>query len=99
MKVAVIGATGTAGSRVVRRLKKEGVSVVEVSRSKGIDLISGDGLVEALVGVDVAVDASNAFPSDESMELGEALTTATRHVVDACARQGVSRLVFGPGTG
>lgn len=94
MKVAVIGATGTAGSRVVQRLKEKDVSVVEVSRSKGVDLISGEGLSEALSGVDAAVDASNAFPSDESMGLGEALTTATRHVVDACARQGVSRLVF-----
>ena len=94
MKVAVIGATGTAGSRVVRRLEAEDVPVVEVSRSRGVDLISGEGLADALVGVDAAVDASNAFPTDESMELGEALTSATRHVVDACARQGVSRLVF-----
>ena len=94
MKVAVIGATGTAGSRVVRRLEAEDVPVVEVSRSRGVDLISGEGLADALVGVDAAVDASNAFPTDESMELGEALMSATRHVVDACARQGVSRLVF-----
>lgn len=94
MKVAVIGATGTAGSRVVKRLKAKDVPVVEVSRSRGVDLISGEGLTAALAGVDVAIDASNAFPTDESMEMGEALTSATRHVVDACARQGVPRLVF-----
>ena len=36
MKVAVLGATGTAGSRTVTRLKGRGVDVVEVSRSTGV---------------------------------------------------------------
>ena len=94
MKVAVMGATGTAGSRVVRRFEARNVPVVEVSRSRGIDLVSGEGLAAALVGVDVVVDASNAFPTDESMELVETLTTATRNVVEACVTRGVARLVF-----
>jgi uncharacterized protein YbjT (DUF2867 family) len=87
-------AVGAAGSRVVQRLKARDVPVVEVSRSRGVDLISGEGLAAALAGVDAVVDASNAFPTDESQELVETLTTATRHVVDACAAQGVARLVF-----
>lgn len=94
MKVAVMGATGTAGSRVVRRLKAKDVPVVEVSRSQGVDLVRGEGLAAALAGVDVVVDASNAFPTDESVDWGEALTMATQHMVDACATQGVARLVF-----
>ena len=94
MKVAVLGATGTAGSRVVRRLKAEGVSVVEVSRSRGVDLVGGKGLADALAGVDAVVDASNAFPADESRGLVETLTAATRNAVDACAARGVARLVF-----
>src|SRR5690606_14289249 len=91
MKIAVLGATGTAGSRGVRRLKDENVDVVAVSRASGVDLVTGDGLVDALAGVDAVVDASNALPPNGSMEWGEALTTATRNVVDACGRRKVSR--------
>src|SRR5690606_11205592 len=70
MKIAVLGATGTAGSRVVRRLKDENVDVVAVSRASGVDLVTGDGLVDALAGVDAVVDASNALPPNGSMEWG-----------------------------
>lgn len=94
MRIAVIGATGTAGSRTVAKLNDRGISPVEVSRSTGVDLITGDGLREALEGVDVAIDASNAFPPDESVGLHEALTSASRNVVEACASQRVGHLVF-----
>ncbi|ASU79013.1 nucleoside-diphosphate sugar epimerase [Actinopolyspora erythraea] len=94
MKTAVLGATGTAGSRVVERLRAKGTQVVEVSRKNGVDLVSGDGLAAALEGVHTVVDASNSFPSDDSMAWGEALTTATRNVVAACAEQRVAHLVF-----
>lgn len=94
MAIAVMGATGTAGSRVVQRLGAKGIDVVEVSRSNGIDLVTGEGLTAALAGVDAVIDASNAFPPDDAMQWRRALTTATRNVVDACTKQGVSRLVF-----
>lgn len=94
MKVAVIGATGTAGSRTVAKLKDQGASVVELSRSVGVDLITGEGLPDALDGAHAVVDTSNAFPSDETVDLQDALTSATRHVVDACASQRVAHLVF-----
>ena len=94
MKVAVIGATGTAGSRVVAKLEEEGIDTVLVSRSTGVDLITGLGLAQALAGVDVAIDASNAFPTDASVDLHTALTSATRNVVAACAEQQVKHLVF-----
>ncbi|BBZ49040.1 NmrA family protein [Mycobacterium heidelbergense] len=41
--VGVIGATGTAGSRVVARLRARDVAVVEISRAHGVDLVSGQG--------------------------------------------------------
>lgn len=94
MKVAVMGATGTAGSKVVRRLKAKGADIVEVSRSNGVDLVSGDGLAAAVKGADAVIDASNAFPSGDSMDWGEALTAAARNVTKACAAQHVNRLVF-----
>lgn len=94
MKIAVIGATGTAGSRTVAKLRDRGITPVEVSRSTGVDLITGEGLSEALDGVDVAIDASNAFPPDETVGLHEALTSATRNVVQECAAQRVGHVVF-----
>jgi uncharacterized protein YbjT (DUF2867 family) len=83
--IGVIGATGTAGSRVVARLKARDVAVVEISRGHGIDLLTGEGLFEALAGVDVAIDVSNPLP--------ETVATAARNIVGACAAQEVQRLV------
>lgn len=94
MKIAVLGATGTAGSRTADKLEERGLAPVRISRSTGVDLITGAGLQEALAGVDAAIDASNAFPTSEDLELREALTTATRNVVEACVAQQVGHLVF-----
>lgn len=94
MKSAVLGATGTAGSRVVQQLRARGSDVVEISRAHGIDVLSGAGLTAALVDVDVVVDASNAFPPDGSTALRTALAAATRNVVAACVEQRVPHLVF-----
>jgi uncharacterized protein YbjT (DUF2867 family) len=91
--IAVIGATGTAGSRVVARLRAHGVAVVEISRAHGVDLISGRGLSRALEGVDVAIDVSDPAPADGWSDVSQALAAATRNVVGACAAQEIQRLV------
>lgn len=93
-RIAVIGATGTAGSRTVSTLKQRGIEPVEISRSAGVDLITGKGLHHALAGVEVAIDTSNAYPTDDSVDLHDAMTSATRHVVETCTAQGVKHLVF-----
>lgn len=92
--IAVIGSTGTAGARTVAKLHQQGINPVAISRSSGVDLITGAGLLEALEGIDVAIDTSNAFPTDDTVGLHEALTAATRNVVAACAEQHVKHLVF-----
>ncbi len=89
--IAVIGATGTAGSRVVARLKARGVGVVEISRGQGVDVVSGRGLFEALEGVDVVIDVCNPLP--ERSNITQTVATATRNVVGACAARGIQRLV------
>ncbi|MCA2240969.1 NAD(P)H-binding protein [Mycobacterium sp. WUMAC-067] len=90
--IAVIGATGTAGSRVVARLRSRDVAVVEISREQGIDLFSGPDLCEALKGVDVAIDVSDPVPP-EPVDVSQALATASHNIVGACATQDVQRLV------
>lgn len=91
--IAVIGATGTAGSRVVSRLRARDVGVVEISRAHGVDVISGRGLFQALAGVDVVIDVSNPMPADGHASITQTVATATRNVVGACAARDIQRLV------
>jgi uncharacterized protein YbjT (DUF2867 family) len=91
--IAVVGATGTAGSRVTARLKSRGVAVVEVTRAHGVDLISGRGLAEVLEGVDVVIDVSNPMPTDDYTHITDTIATAARNLVGACAYREVERLV------
>lgn len=88
----MIGATGTAGSRVVARLRSRDVTVVEISREHGTDLFSAPDLCDALEGVDVAIDASDPVPPEPS-DVGRTLATASRNIVGACATREVRRLV------
>jgi uncharacterized protein YbjT (DUF2867 family) len=92
--IAVVGASGTAGTRVVSRLKGRDVAVAEISRAHGVDLISGHGLVDALAGVDVVIDVSNPTPANDHSGIAQAVMTASRNLVGASAAQGVQRLVL-----
>lgn len=64
MRIAVAGATGNIGARTAAALDRDGHDVVRVSRSLGVDLMTGDGLDDALSGVDAVVDAISAPPTD-----------------------------------
>ncbi|HET6582706.1 MAG TPA: hypothetical protein VFG69_04650, partial [Nannocystaceae bacterium] len=59
MKVAVAGGTGLTGRHVARSLTDSGHQPVLLARSRGVDLVTGDGLAGALAGVDAVVDVSN----------------------------------------
>jgi uncharacterized protein YbjT (DUF2867 family) len=93
MRVAVIGASGRIGGRVVDRVAKGGNEVVRVSRAQGVDVRTGVGLVEALDGVEVMIDATNVRSTDET-EIVEAFSTATRNVLDAGSKGGVAHHVL-----
>jgi putative NADH-flavin reductase len=64
-KIAVTGATGRLGSPLVEILEGQGHEVVPIARSKGVDVITGEGLAEALAGVDSIVDAATGPSPDE----------------------------------
>jgi uncharacterized protein YbjT (DUF2867 family) len=59
MRIAVAGATGNIGSRTVAVLEEQGHDVVPISRSQGVDLVTGDGLDRALQGAEVVIDTTN----------------------------------------
>ena len=55
-KIAVAGATGRVGVHIVDLLEAQGHEVVQIARSKGVDVITGEGLAEALQGVDTIIE-------------------------------------------
>jgi uncharacterized protein YbjT (DUF2867 family) len=91
-KIAVAGATGRVGRHVVDILEAEGHDVVAMSRSRGVDIITGDGLAEALTGAEAIVDAATG-PSPEEDAATEFFTTAARNLHEAGQRAGVQRIV------
>ncbi|TQC43053.1 NAD-dependent epimerase/dehydratase family protein [Rhodococcus sp. WS4] len=66
MKFAVIGGTGLIGSQVVKNLNAAGHEAVPHSQSTGVDVISGQGLDEAVAGVDVVVNLTNSPTFDDA---------------------------------
>ena len=66
MKIAVIGGTGLIGSQVVKILDGSGHEAVPHSPSTGLDLLSGQGLAEALPGADVVVNLTNSPTFDDA---------------------------------
>jgi uncharacterized protein YbjT (DUF2867 family) len=91
-KIAVAGATGRVGRHVVDILRAGGHEVVEISRSHGVDVVTGAGLDETLVGVDVIIDAATG-PSPDQAAATEFFATSSRNLHEAGARAGVKRLV------
>jgi uncharacterized protein YbjT (DUF2867 family) len=59
MRIAVAGGTGAVGRQVVEVARERGHDPVALSRSTGVDLTSGAGLVEALRGVSAAIDVTS----------------------------------------
>lgn len=95
MRVAVAGATGLIGRKLVDLAEREGHDVVALSRSGGYDLTDAavvPRLVEALEGVDAVVDVTQGpdFEQDAAVAFFEAVAT---HVGDAATRARVSRTV------
>ncbi|MFJ3104650.1 SDR family oxidoreductase [Streptomyces sp. NPDC086835] len=66
MKFAVIGGTGLIGSQVVDQLNAAGHEAVPHALSTGVDVISGQGLDEAVAGADVVVNLTNSPTFDEA---------------------------------
>jgi uncharacterized protein YbjT (DUF2867 family) len=91
-KIAVAGATGRVGRHVVDVLAEQGHEVVAISRSAGVDVVTGEGLADALSGVECVVDASSGA-SPEEQAATDFFTAATRNLQQVGARAGVRRIV------
>lgn len=92
MRVAVVGATGRIGALTMEALKRDGHETVPISRGHGVDVLTGEGLDEALTGVDAVVDALNCTASKESETVGF-FTSATERLLAAERAAGVGHHV------
>jgi uncharacterized protein YbjT (DUF2867 family) len=92
MKVVVVGGTGLIGSRIVAKLQEDGHRALAASPESGVDTITGEGLVEALSGAEVVVDASNA-PSWDDAAVLDFFQTSSRNLTATAARADVKHYV------
>ncbi|MFE3216251.1 SDR family oxidoreductase [Streptomyces antimycoticus] len=92
MKFAVIGGTGLIGSQVVKNLNAAGHEAVPHSQSTGVDVITGQGLDEAVAGADVVVNLTNSPTFDEASPAF--FQTSMDNLLAAAQRSGVGHFVI-----
>src|SRR5262245_26404543 len=92
MKIVVIGGSGLIGSKVVKKLREDAHEAVAAARESGGNVLTGEGLAEALRGAAVVVDVSNS-PSFEDAAVMEFFQKSTRNLLDAEAAAGVGHHV------
>lgn len=92
MKFAVIGGTGLIGSQVVKNLNAAGHEAVPHSQATGVDVISGQGLDEAVAGADVVVNVTNSPTFDEASPAF--FRTSMENLLTASQKAGVGHFVI-----
>jgi dTDP-4-dehydrorhamnose reductase len=97
MRIAVAGATGRVGSRVVEVLEAGGHDVVPMSRSTGVDVVTGEGLAEALTAAECVIDAASGTASGRQRRAPKAasefFTASARNLHEIGQKAGVQRMV------
>jgi uncharacterized protein YbjT (DUF2867 family) len=91
-KIAVTGATGRVGSHLGEILEQRGHDVVPIARSKGVDVVSGDGLDAALAGAEIIIDTATG-PSPDQEAATQFFTASARNLQRAGATAGAKRIV------
>lgn len=101
MKVAVVGGTGVLGKPLVGELAARGDEVLALSRKaprrlpegvahRRVDLTTGEGLAEALAGVEAIVGAAN---TKSQLNAAPVMVEGTKLVLGAAAAAGVRHYV------
>ncbi|GLY48961.1 NAD(P)H-binding protein [Lentzea sp. NBRC 102530] len=88
MKVFIAGGRGRVGARLASNLEAKGIEVVSGGLEDGIDVISNDGLADALAGVDTIVNVLNTdrFDPEGAISFFE---TSTKNLMSEGERAGV----------
>ncbi len=88
MKIVVIGGTGRIGTKIVAILRQKGHEVIAASAKRGINIVTGEGLKEALTGARVVIDVADS-PSFEDKAVMEFFETATGNLLATETAAGV----------
>ncbi|UUT34993.1 SDR family oxidoreductase [Microbacterium elymi] len=86
--MAIAGGTGTVGRLVAEHARRRGHEPIVLSRSTGIDLMTGEGLDAVLAGVDAVIDVSGSQTLTAAASVRYFQTT-TRMLLEAEQRAGV----------
>jgi uncharacterized protein YbjT (DUF2867 family) len=92
MKIAVVGGSGAVGRHVVEAARAGGHEPVVVSRSAGVDVVTGSGLTQALRGTDAVIDVANITTTSAKASVGF-FEAATQHLLAAEREAGVGHHV------
>ena len=92
MKIVVVGGSGLIGSKLVTILTRDGHEVVTASRRSGVDVVTGEGLADALNGASVVVDVTNSGSFEDTAAM-KFFTTATHNLLAAEDSAGVGHHV------
>ena len=92
MKIVVIGGSGLIGSKLVDKLRTGGHEPLAASPDSGVNVLTGEGLAEALAGAQVVVDVANAPAWDDAAVL-DFFQTASRNLLAAETAAGVGHHV------
>lgn len=92
MKIVVMGGAGRVGASLSEILRNQGHSVTAASRRTGVDVLTGEGLPQALMGADVVVDVLNSPSFDDETALAF-FEASTRRLLDLEADAGVKHHV------
>jgi uncharacterized protein YbjT (DUF2867 family) len=88
MKIVVIGGSGLIGTKVVNRLRARGHEAIAASPASGVNILTGEGLADAMKGTDVVIDLANS-PSFEDRAVLDFFETSGRNLMAAEAAAGV----------
>ena len=91
-RIAVAGATGRLGRHIVDVVEERGHEVVPMSRSLGVDVVTGEGLAGALEGVETVIDAAS-HPTPEQGPATDFFVASSRNLHQLGAQAGVQRMV------
>ncbi|CAN5196397.1 SDR family oxidoreductase [soil metagenome] len=92
MKIVVTGGAGDVGSKVVEILERQGHQVTAASRRTGVDVITGEGLEQALVSAEVVIDAVNSPTFDDATAM-RFFETSSRNILAAAGAAGAGHYV------
>lgn len=92
MRIAVAGGTGAVGRHVVAIARERGHDVVSLSRTEGVNLVTGRGLDHALQDVETVIDVVG-IQTVSTKKAVDFFTNATQNLLAAGKKAGVTHHV------